>query len=194
MNITVEAKGFAAQSRSVEVAAGKAPVEFYLARGYTVRGRVVDERGNPIQGATVGAQPPLTWHAETDRDGLFVWNSAPDRMSTLQVRAPGFRETYTAPLPAGEEEHEIRLQSLRRIRVSGRVIDAGIVIGPERVDSVLQLGLPIRIGCRLVAAVAARWPADRVPPPEAAAVSIALLMAPLSSVSPLPVAPKARTS
>ena len=125
MNITVEAKGFAAQSRSVEVAAGKAPVEFYLARGYTVRGRVVDERGNPIQGATVGAQPPLTWHAETDRDGLFVWNSAPDRMSTLQVRAPGFRETYTAPLPAGEEEHEIRLQSLRRIRVSGRVIDAG---------------------------------------------------------------------
>jgi transcriptional regulator with PAS, ATPase and Fis domain len=51
--------------------------------------------------------------------------------------------------------------------IGGRVIDAGIVIGPERVDSVLQLGLPIRIGCRLVAAVTARWPADRMPPPEA---------------------------
>ncbi len=53
--------------------------------------------------------------------------------------------------------------------IGGRVIDAGITIGPERVDSAVQIGLPIRIGSRLVAAIAARWPADRVPAPDAPA-------------------------
>ena len=54
--------------------------------------------------------------------------------------------------------------------IGSRVIDAGIAIGPERVDSTLQIGLPIRIGSRLVAAIAARWPADRAPSLDAAAL------------------------
>ena len=33
----------------------------------------------------------------------------------------------------------------------------------------MQIGLPIRIGSRLVAAIAARWPADRAPAPDAPA-------------------------
>jgi DNA-binding NtrC family response regulator len=51
--------------------------------------------------------------------------------------------------------------------IGGRVIDAGIVIGPDNTDPPTQLGVPIRMGVRLVAAVVARWPLDRVPPEDA---------------------------
>src|SRR4051812_3140888 len=52
--------------------------------------------------------------------------------------------------------------------IGGRVIDAGLQIDPGGADATCQLGLPIRLGSRLVAAIVARWPADRVPPPDAA--------------------------
>jgi hypothetical protein len=51
--------------------------------------------------------------------------------------------------------------------LGGRVMEAGTHIGPEENAGARQLGLPVRIGTRLVAALVARWPADRVPPPDA---------------------------
>jgi hypothetical protein len=42
-----------------------------------------------------------------------------------------------------------------------RALDAGIVIGPETVQSGCELASPIRLGARVVAALAVRWPADR---------------------------------
>jgi transcriptional regulator with GAF, ATPase, and Fis domain len=54
--------------------------------------------------------------------------------------------------------------------IGGRVIDAGMRIGPEGADGGVQLGLPARIGPRLVAAVVARWPVDRVAPRDAGEV------------------------
>ncbi len=52
--------------------------------------------------------------------------------------------------------------------IGGRVIDAGLRIGPDGVEGPPQAGLPVRLGSRLVAAIVARWPADRVPPPGSA--------------------------
>ena len=52
--------------------------------------------------------------------------------------------------------------------IGGRVIDAGLRIGPEGIEGPPQTGLPVRLGSRLVAAIVARWPADRVPPPGSA--------------------------
>ena len=49
--------------------------------------------------------------------------------------------------------------------VGGRVLDAGLRIGPEGVEGPPQAGVPVRLGTRLVAAIVARWPADRTPPP-----------------------------
>jgi two-component system, NtrC family, response regulator AtoC len=48
--------------------------------------------------------------------------------------------------------------------IGGRVLEAGIVIGPEGSDVPAQVGVPIRLGSRLVGAIVARWPVDRVPP------------------------------
>ena len=48
-----------------------------------------------------------------------------------------------------------------------RVLEAGIVI-PEEVDNGgREIGLPIRLGTRLLAALVCRWPLDRQPPPHA---------------------------
>jgi len=48
-----------------------------------------------------------------------------------------------------------------------RVLDAGIVIDGCTGSAGGELGVPVRVGSRLVAAVVARWPIDRMPPPHA---------------------------
>ena len=55
-------------------------------------------------------------------------------------------------------------------RLGERVLEAGIVIGPEPNDPSGEIGLPIRSGTRLVAAILARWPADRAPASDVRAV------------------------
>ena len=49
-------------------------------------------------------------------------------------------------------------------RLGPRALEAGIVIGPEFVESGHEVAAPVRLGSRLVGAIAARWPADRTPP------------------------------
>jgi len=53
--------------------------------------------------------------------------------------------------------------------IGPRVLRAGIVIGPEAGAAGRELGVPVRIGSRLVGALCARWPIDRALPLEAAA-------------------------
>jgi DNA-binding NtrC family response regulator len=48
-----------------------------------------------------------------------------------------------------------------------RVLDAGIVIDTRTGGPGGELGVPVRIGPRLVAAIVARWPVDRVAPEQA---------------------------
>jgi hypothetical protein len=45
--------------------------------------------------------------------------------------------------------------------IGGRVLDAGIAIGPQSADPPRQVGVPIRLGSRLIGALVARWPVDR---------------------------------
>ena len=53
--------------------------------------------------------------------------------------------------------------------LGSRVLDVGIRIGPEPPDG-HEVGVPVRLGSTLIAALAARWPADRVVPDAAASV------------------------
>ncbi|MBM3777462.1 MAG: AAA family ATPase [Acidimicrobiia bacterium] len=50
-----------------------------------------------------------------------------------------------------------------------RVLDAGIVIGPEIVDGAYEAAVPVRSRGETCAALAARWPIGRTPAPAAAA-------------------------
>jgi DNA-binding NtrC family response regulator len=51
--------------------------------------------------------------------------------------------------------------------IGDRVLQAGITIGPEVHDGGNEIGVPVRVGTRLLAALAARWPLDRTPPDQA---------------------------
>jgi transcriptional regulator with PAS, ATPase and Fis domain len=47
------------------------------------------------------------------------------------------------------------------------VLEAGIAIGPEPGDPASEIGVPIRLGLRLLAALVVRWPVDRTAPADA---------------------------
>jgi transcriptional regulator with PAS, ATPase and Fis domain len=47
--------------------------------------------------------------------------------------------------------------------VGARVLEAGIAIGPEAGSAGRELGVPIRLGSRLLGALCVRWPVDRAP-------------------------------
>jgi DNA-binding NtrC family response regulator len=52
-------------------------------------------------------------------------------------------------------------------RLGGRILEAGIPIGPEPGDPGHEIGVPVRLGARLLGALCARWPADTVPRSDA---------------------------
>jgi two-component system response regulator HydG len=54
--------------------------------------------------------------------------------------------------------------------IGPRVLEAGIAIGPDVENSGGELGVPVRLGSRLVGALCVRWPIDRRPPDDASAV------------------------
>jgi len=52
-------------------------------------------------------------------------------------------------------------------RLGPRVLEAGTLVGPEAVESGHEIGAPVRLGGRLIGALAVRWPADRTSPGDA---------------------------
>jgi DNA-binding NtrC family response regulator len=62
-------------------------------------------------------------------------------------------------------------------RLGPRALEAGIVIGPEAVESGTELATPIRVGPRIVGALCARWPADRSPGDASAILTLASAVA-----------------
>ena len=51
-------------------------------------------------------------------------------------------------------------------QLAERALEAGIVIGPEVVESGWEIGAPVRLGSQLIGALTVRWPADRTPGSE----------------------------
>ena len=129
MVLTVVAAGYAPDLRDVNVAEGAGDVEFKLASGRVLRGRVVDKGGKPVAGATVGADTwrrrrSLMWKTETDLDGRFVWNEAPPDEVLGYLGAGGFAMVRNLPLVAGDAEKEQVFTLARSLKVSGVVTDA----------------------------------------------------------------------
>ena len=49
-----------------------------------------------------------------------------------------------------------------------RTLESGLLIAEDVEGGGHEIGVPIRLGTRLVAALVCRWPLDRLPPPQAA--------------------------
>jgi DNA-binding NtrC family response regulator/tetratricopeptide (TPR) repeat protein len=58
-----------------------------------------------------------------------------------------------------------------KTRLGRHVLEAGMIVGPEASDGGTELGVPVRVGSRLVAALVLRWPANQPAPSNVAAMS-----------------------
>ena len=72
--MTAQSPGRAPELADVVVAPGMKPVEFRLGPGHTIRGRVVNPAGKPLDGVTVQAMnwkghSSLDWTTKTDSPG-----------------------------------------------------------------------------------------------------------------------------
>jgi uncharacterized GH25 family protein len=133
MTLTVAAKGYAPTNHVVEVQPGLGELLFTLLKGRVLRGRVVDERGQPIANASVEPSVDQTnrrifdWLTKSDADGRFTWDSAPAYPEKYAVNASGHASKRDITLIAdGTEQTVVLAKSTiqNRVRVTGLATDA----------------------------------------------------------------------
>ncbi|MHC4498186.1 MAG: carboxypeptidase regulatory-like domain-containing protein, partial [Planctomycetota bacterium] len=125
--LTVQAEGYAPDLREVAVRDGMWPIEFRLGPGQTIRGRVVDTRGEPIKGAQVSADSwrrrrSIRWKAEADSAGRFEWNDAPKDEVIFNISGEGYIPVEAIALSPSTQAHVIEMY--RSLQVRGKVVDA----------------------------------------------------------------------
>lgn len=103
-------------------------LDFTLAPGNIIRGRVVDGNGNAIEGASVirgsGAfqtDDSAEWRGKTDSSGNFEWSGAPEGPQQFSFSAAGFASSEKSLQP-GDTVHTVTLRATATL--SGQVIDA----------------------------------------------------------------------
>jgi len=127
--LTAFKPGLAPHLQTVEI--GPTNNEFVVAlqRPQTVRIRVVDKAGQPVTNAAVS---PFKWadtvvlsrlhqFGQTDADGEWTWDWAPDRELPYMVTKQGYLQISGTDLRPGPDVHELRL--LPEMRVDMRVVD-----------------------------------------------------------------------
>ncbi len=125
--VTAEAPGRAPELADVIVAPDMKPVEFRLGPGHTIRGRVVNAHGKPLDGVTVQAMNwkghlSLDWSTKTDAEGRFTWDSAPVEPVLLTLTRPGYTMVGQREFRADMSETTVTMYPPLRVR--GKVTDA----------------------------------------------------------------------
>jgi hypothetical protein len=132
--LCAHAPGYAQRLVPTNIPAGATEYELAieLQPGARWAGRVVDESGAPVAGATVKASG-LFHGTETDNEGRFVLHSAaPESRHELSARKPGYQRGTTA-CEAGREDIEIILRpghaiALRVLGLDGRGLAGATVM------------------------------------------------------------------
>ena len=127
---------------TLDATAGVTARDLVLAKGVEVAGRVSDESGEPVPGASLSLRPvgkgaALTAHAAAD--GTFRFQSVGDGTFRLAGSAPDFAETF-APAEvqvAGQEVRGLDLRLSRGATLTGKVLG----LDPEELGSVLVLAV-----------------------------------------------------
>lgn len=104
-------------------------IRVVLSQGYALRGRVEDENGGPLSGASVSVAPSMlpAWisgqNVLTDRSGAFTFEDLPSDVQ-VSVRHPDYGvSTETLKLaPKGKDDHIIRLKTMGHRQYTGRVL------------------------------------------------------------------------
>ncbi len=98
-----------------------------LEKGRTIRGRVVDARGEPLAGATVfvdgwRGNRTLDMRMTTDEEGEFRWTDAPPDSFWIHVGLKGYLGSDRREVPPAGGDLTIALA--RQSKVRGTVVDA----------------------------------------------------------------------
>lgn len=131
--LTIQAAGLAPVVTSFVANASMNSLRFVLPRGELLFGRVLDDAGRPLHGATVEAASPsadsrtlFEWRTKTDADGNFSWDAAPATQS-YAVYASGYETKERTVLAADGTEVTIHLKKkagTAAVRILGEVVDA----------------------------------------------------------------------
>ena len=105
-------------------------VDFRLKNGKTTRFRVVDQKDQPLQGASISpdffSEYSLGFHSgvsgKTDEEGYWTWIGEPEEKIGVTVKKDGYASVNNYVPPPAEEEHRIVLKAIPML--SGRVLDA----------------------------------------------------------------------
>jgi protocatechuate 3,4-dioxygenase beta subunit len=126
---SVTAKGYAAASKTIVVSPETPEIIFQLKPGNSLHGHVQDESGLPVANAQVGlenngmdsAENAYDFSANTDNNGDFTWDGAPNDTLTLYV----FRDGFEAKRDAKVSSSQDNIITLRHSRtLQGFVLDA----------------------------------------------------------------------
>ena len=117
--LDVEAKGYSTAAKASTATASESRVDFVLEPTEGVRAQVVDVEGKPVAGVGVEAKGVgARWSGTTDREGRFVWDTAPKEPVTCRLLSwPGWRE-HTCTLTASAEEYRIVMERAAVVRGS----------------------------------------------------------------------------
>ena len=93
------------------------PIEFRLAVGRLLRGRVVDPQGKPIAGAFIvipanSKYKGVFFRAWSDTQGRFQWHNAPADSVDFTIGADGYIRVENVFLSAGNQEAVVLLKPL----------------------------------------------------------------------------------
>ena len=125
--LIVRAKGWAPQLKQFALSGPVTDMEVKLEPARVMRVRVVNAKGDPVQGALVragswrGLMSALDWRAQTGPDGRAAWGEAPADAVQIGASARGYVSSADSPVVAGEQEHVITLKSL--MKIAGTVLD-----------------------------------------------------------------------
>jgi len=134
--VLVAAKGYAPKLSQASWDSKPDTLQFILDTGRTVTGKVKDEEGKPIKGATVNVQ---SWEGgnalhrvgpyrgKTDEHGRFVMEQLPVTEITLEFQSRGYCTAYQVMTAGDDQVNAVLLQEptkmSTRVEVEGRVYD-----------------------------------------------------------------------
>jgi RNA polymerase sigma factor (sigma-70 family) len=132
--LTFQTEGFAPRDLTVNPSPQRDELRVVLDKGGLLRGRVMNEGGHPISGATVHVardrfdQDRFEWKTTTDREGSFEWATAPASREYYTIDASGYSSQSNIELAANGANHIITLRKNAEsasFEISGTVVDAG---------------------------------------------------------------------
>ena len=139
--------------------------------------RAIDERlGGPRpHRSPIRAIGPMPVHDPGSLAGTLVslaYEEESDSRALERVRDEVWRELNPSRIDvvtadAGPPSTLVTAGAGVPTQIGPRVLEAGIVIASEGEPVGREIGVPIRFGGRLLAAIVCRWPFDRQPPPQA---------------------------